>query len=99
MKEIDQQELERELIKFSLVIEECHSSTTFANDRALYAQDLVSVIGWIRRLRNGIRPRDLIDEISDPKTDKIFGDYLKRGEFADRELAALAELRLKIKSV
>ena len=99
MKEVDQQELERELIKFSLLIEECYSSTTFANDRALYAKDLVTVIGWLRKLRNGIGAQDLISEISDPKTDKFFGDFWKNGEWADKELAGLAELRLNIKSV
>ncbi|MEQ1604458.1 MAG: dihydropteroate synthase [Pyrinomonadaceae bacterium] len=90
--------LEEALIKFSLAIEECHSSTTYAEDRALYAQDLVQVMGWIRSLRSGASNEQLIADISDSRTAKLFGDYWKKGEWADKELAALAELRSTIES-
>jgi len=91
--QIDSEQLIQKILGFMTVIHECYSSTTFANDRSVYAQDLAAAMGWIVELRAGADVKSVRDEILSPATEKHFGDYWRQGDWGDKEANALKRLK------
>ena len=90
---ISSNQLTQEILAFMAVIHACHANTNFANDRTVYAQDLMAAMGWLAALRAGTSPADVAAEIRSPQTDKRFGDYWRQGEWGDKQAAALKKLQ------
>ena len=90
-------QLTQEILDFMVVIHECYSNTTFANDRSVYAKDLAIAMGWIAELRAGAGVKNVRDEILSPTTDKHFGDYWRQGNWGNKEASALKELKDNIR--
>lgn len=84
------------ILDFMAVIHECYSNTTFANDRSVYARDLVTAMGWIVELRTGTNNRSVRDKIFSTATEKHFGDYWRQGDWGDKEANALKKLKNSI---
>ncbi|MGH8551399.1 MAG: hypothetical protein ACRERU_22885 [Methylococcales bacterium] len=76
-----------------VVVHECYQNTNFADDRAVYAQDLMEAMGWIVELRVGRNVRMIVDKILSPATAKHFGDYWRQGNWGDKEANALKMLK------
>lgn len=90
---ITSEQLTQKILDFMAVIHECYSDTNFANDRSVYAQDLVAGMGWIVELRNGADVEGVVRKILSPETDKHFGDYWRQGDWGDKEVEALKRLK------
>ena len=86
-------QLIQEILKFMTIIHKCYSNTNYANDRSVYAQDLMAAMGWIVAAQDGKNTEDIIATIKSPETDKHFGDYWRRGDWGKQEADALKELR------
>jgi hypothetical protein len=86
-------ELQKHIVAFIAEIEECAKSTTFANDRPIYLQDIATSASWLVKVHHRVPTADVIEEITSPQIDKIFGDYWRQGEWGKREAKALERLR------
>lgn len=86
-------DLQQHIIAFIAEIEACAKSTSFATDRPLYHQDIVTAASWLVKISRGVPTADVAAEIKSPQTDKAFGDYWRQGEWGDREAKALKRLR------
>jgi len=86
-------QLTEKILDFMAVISECYSNTSFANDRLLYARDLVTAMDWIVELRHGVDVEKIIAKILSPEIDKYFGDYWKQGDWGANEVNALKKLQ------
>ena len=86
-------QLTQKILEFMSIIHECHAKTNFANDRAIYAQDLMAAMGWLVDLRAEKNPADVAREIKSPRTDMQFGDYWRQGEWGDMAAKALNKLQ------
>jgi len=86
------------VLDFLTTIEECYSSTPFAEDRAVYAADIALVTRWITVIRkqNENETKSLIREIFSTQTDKALTDYWRQGRWGEQEIAGLAQLRKSI---
>lgn len=93
---ITSDQLTEKILAFMAVIHACHAETTFANDRSVYAQDLMAAMGWLAALRAGTSAADVAAEINSPQTDKQFGDYWRQGEWGDKQAAALKKLQSSV---
>ena len=90
-------QLIQKILDFMVVIYECYSNTTFANDRSVYTQDIAAAMGWIVELKNGVDPERVIAKILSPTTDKHFDDYWRQGDWGDKEANALKKLKDSLK--
>ncbi len=90
---ISSDQFSQEILDFMAVIRECYSNTNFANDRSIYAQDLVAAMGWIIDLRSGDSVEDVVSKIRSSETEKHFGDYWRQGDWGEKEGAALKKLK------
>jgi len=93
---VSSNQLTQEILAFMAVIHECHANTNFANDRAVYAQDLMAAMGWIAALQAGKSAAEVVSEIKSPQTDKQFGDYWRQGEWGDKQADALKKLQTSL---
>ena len=93
---ISSDQLAQEILSFMAVIHECYTNTSFANDRSVYAQDLVEAMGWIVDLRSGKCVEDVIGKIKSLETEKYFGDYWRQGDWGVNEGVALKKLKNSI---
>lgn len=85
------------VIDFVGELEDCYQETTFAQDRPIFAKDIAVAAGWIVELRRGEEPEVVIEKILSTQTDKQFGDYWCNGEWGERSVNALQELRAVIR--
>ena len=90
---ITSDQLIQEILDFMIVIHECYSDTTFANDRSVYAQDLTEAMGWIVEIKNYVDAEGVITKILSSATGKHFGDYWRQGAWGDKEANALKKLQ------
>ncbi|MDA0740126.1 MAG: hypothetical protein O3A59_14575 [Nitrospirae bacterium] len=86
-------ELVQKILDFMTVIQECFSHTNFADDRSVYAQDLVAAMSWVVELRGGGDIGSVKAQILSPETGKRFGDYWRQGDWGNKEAHALKKLR------
>ncbi len=96
MMTISSDQLTQEILGFMAVIHDCYSNTNFANDRSVYAQDLVAAMGWIIDLRSGGCVEDVVTKIRSSETEKHFGDYWRQGDWGEKEGSALKKLKNSI---
>lgn len=85
--------LVNKILEFIEVIYECHSDTTFLNDRSVYKEDLVVAIGWIIELRSGVNYEYIREKILSKNTNKYFSDYWRQGDWGDRLLSSFERLK------
>jgi hypothetical protein len=90
---VDKTWLQEQIIGFMVVVLDCLSSTTYANDRAAYQHDITLIAEWLAELHKGAPASDVAGSIIDRQTDKSFGDYWKQGEWGNNELKALKSLQ------
>ena len=90
--------IERQIIEFLAVIEDCLKSTTFAADRAVFQQDIPVVASWLTAMHRGTEVNKVIDQILDPQTDKYFGDYWRQGDWGEKEMSALKDLQTALQN-
>lgn len=83
----------QKILDFMAVLYECYTSTTYAQDRAIYAKDIAHAMGWIANVRDGGDIQNIVSEILGPETDKYFGDYWRQGEWGEKEINALENLK------
>lgn len=86
---------ERNIIDFIAVILDCLHSTSHADDRNTYLQDVALATEWLASIHRGAKTVEVVEKILDPQTDKYFGDYWRQGEWGEIELAALKDLQTK----
>jgi len=91
-------QLQKFIIGFMAVINQCLEETTFANDRSLYEKDLAHASEWLIKLNDGSSASDIAKEIADPITSKFFTDHWKQGAWGEREALAITNLQHKAKS-
>ena len=84
------------ILVFLEVLEQCYRETTFADDRPLYAIDIVTVTRWILMLHKGEAVEDVIQSIKSPATSKHFTDYWKKGRWGSAEASALELLQTNL---
>ena len=94
----DKKWLEQRIFDFMVVIDNCLGSTTYANDRYIYMNDLVTASRWLIKLYKGESVMNICKEIISDKTDKEFGDYWRQGLWGENEAIALATLRDQIRN-
>jgi hypothetical protein len=97
MKE-DIQWLREKILEFMITIEDCLISTTYTEDRSLYASDLATAARWLIKLHKKEPLINICLEIVSPNTSKYFGDYWKQGSWGDNEMKSLDILQEQIKS-
>ena len=90
--------LEEKIIEFMTIIDECLSTTTYANDRQIYTSDLVTAARWLMGLRKGEQVHNICREILSDKTSKHFGDYWRQGSWGENEANGLATLQEQIRN-
>jgi hypothetical protein len=84
------------ILDFMTVVYECHANTGFAEDRAVFAQDLMSAMEWVIRLRDNSELENVVGKILGLETEKHFGDYWRQGVWGDKEAAALKKLKKSV---
>ena len=87
------------ILDFMATIYDCYAGTNFANDRAIYSQDIAIAMGWLVDLRNGAEPVVVIEKIKNDQTSKHFGDCWRGGRWGENEAAALERLRNRCNEV
>ena len=85
------------LLDFLGTIYKCYKETGFVDDRHLFANDIVSVSGWLVRLHSGESSVTIARDIIDSSTTKHFTDYWKQGGWGDLEANALQALQKEIR--
>lgn len=93
---VDRDQTIQAILDFIELIYECHASTKFTEDRAMYAQDLIEAVGWLIRLRQGDEIANVTEEILSAQTAKHFGDYWRQGTWGDIEAAGLRKLKERL---
>jgi hypothetical protein len=94
---ISRSQLTQEILEFMKEIHECYSNTSYANDRTVYAQDLMEAMGWIVSLQSGEGTEDVIAKIKSPETEKHFSDYWRQGDWGKQEAIALKKLKDRLR--
>jgi hypothetical protein len=96
---VSRSQLIENILDFMVVIHACHSATKFANDRPVYATDLIVAMGWIVELKNGTDIEKVTAAILSPDTSKQFSDYWRQGDWADKEHEGLKQLRIGLSAI
>lgn len=96
MTNSDYKFLQRQILEFMSIIEECLKSTSYASDRAVYLKDMARAASWVIKLHKETSSLEIAREIINPETDKYFGDYWRQGEWGDREAKALKNLQEQV---
>lgn len=91
--------LVQRILDFMVVMYECYTNTTHTEDRMVYAKDIAIAMGWIVKVRSGDDLQEIVHQILGPETDKYFGDYWRQGEWGEKELEALEDLKRELAAV
>lgn len=86
------------IMDFLIVVHKCFHETTYAQDKALYANDIAMAVGWLVKLHQCEAPKDVATAIVDSSTTKYFTDYWKSGHWGGLEAEALKHLQDTIRS-
>ena len=89
---ISSDRLIEEVLGIMAVIHQRYVHTNYANDRSVYAQDLMEAMGWIVDMRNGKNLEDVIAKTKSPETDKHFGECWSQGVWGIQEASAWKKL-------
>jgi len=81
-----------QVLDFMVILQDCHKSTVFSEDRSVYANDIVAASSWLTRLHKGDPLGEIIDDILDAKTAKQFTDYWRQGKWGERHNSAFQKL-------
>ena len=98
MDEKNERWLKEKIIEFMIIIDDCLSTTTYANDRHVYMSDLVAAARWLINLYKGEPVINICHDILSEKTNKHFGDYWRQGSWGENEANTLATLQEQIRS-
>jgi hypothetical protein len=97
LKNENSQWLQEKILEFIVIIEDCLSSTTYANDRSIYINDIAIAAKWLVKLHKKESIVDICREIVSTETSKYFGDYWRQSPWGDNEMKALNILQGKVK--
>jgi hypothetical protein len=81
------------IIDFMGIVVDCLDSTSCANDRPVYTQDLALAARWLVRLHRGEPVRDVARDVSSPATGKMLTDQYRAGHWGERHNAAAVALQ------
>jgi hypothetical protein len=89
----DKKWLMDKILEFMSILDDCLRSTTYADDRPIYTNDLAVASAWLIKLYKGVCLVDIYNDIISDHTSKQFTDYWRQGLWGETESRAITALQ------
>jgi len=86
------------ILDFIVVVVRCWKTTTSAQDRAVYQEDIAVAAWWLAQLQDA-DARSVAEEILSTQTKKHFYDFWRSGACGETETNAFASMTKTVESL